>query len=191
MSDGPHKSLPMRPAWKKLAERADTPAFEQEQVTQSLAPALEDDWREAQCPDLVRNVREVLGDVRQGSLFSNQKASELEAAKKQLAAGSPLRRLVVEHIIRALANGLQGEAALEAGVASALRDGAARGRYQVEEHFHRRSTEKRATKVGKRIEGAMTGCDFGALAKRFTGNSTGGPGRPAKQQELDDGVRLP
>ena len=32
MSDGPHKSLNMRSGWKKLAERADQPAFEPEHV---------------------------------------------------------------------------------------------------------------------------------------------------------------
>ena len=44
MSDGPHKSLNMKPGWKKVAERADLAAFEPEQVSEKLMSALQDDW---------------------------------------------------------------------------------------------------------------------------------------------------
>ena len=41
MSDGPHRSLPMRPWWRRLAERADRCAFGVEEVADALVPALE------------------------------------------------------------------------------------------------------------------------------------------------------
>ena len=50
MSDGPHRSLPLRPGWKRTAERADTPAYEATEVTRAASRALEDDWR-AEVPD--------------------------------------------------------------------------------------------------------------------------------------------
>ncbi len=32
MSDGPHRSLPMRPGWKRVAERAYNPNFDPVQI---------------------------------------------------------------------------------------------------------------------------------------------------------------
>ena len=45
MSDGPHKSLPMRVGWKKFAKCADKAAFEPDQLADLAIPALEGDWR--------------------------------------------------------------------------------------------------------------------------------------------------
>jgi hypothetical protein len=49
MSDGPHKSLGMRPGWKKFAKRADKAAYEPDQVKEALPDALGDDWRAERC----------------------------------------------------------------------------------------------------------------------------------------------
>ena len=45
MSDGPHRSLPMRPGWKRLAQRADNANFTPAQVHEALLPALSEDCR--------------------------------------------------------------------------------------------------------------------------------------------------
>ena len=62
MSDGPHRSLPMRPAWKKLAERADKAAFSAEEVRDALPAALAEDWRKEIPDSIVWKVREILSD---------------------------------------------------------------------------------------------------------------------------------
>lgn len=46
MSDGPHRSLPMRRAWKKVAERAANPACAPEEIGNALIPALAQDWND-------------------------------------------------------------------------------------------------------------------------------------------------
>ena len=67
MSDGPHKSLGMRPGWKKFAKRADKAAYEPDQVEEALPDALGDDWRAERCGELVDEIRAALDDGRQRS----------------------------------------------------------------------------------------------------------------------------
>lgn len=191
MSDGPHKSLNMTAGWKKLAERADQTAFEVEQVAEKVLPALEEGWHEDGCGDLIRNIRTLLGDIRHTSFLANNKAAELEAARRDLSAGRGLRRLVVDHVIQALAKG-QGADAPNQGIANALRERAARGALQIEEHYIRKSNETRAANVRARINDAVSRAPIDAFARHAAGLEASAPSRqPQKQQELDDGVRLP
>ena len=81
MSDGPHKSLPMRRGWKKFSARADKAVFERDQVADAVGPALEGDWKQDVAPHLAA-IRDVVGDSEQASLFVDQSASELEALKR-------------------------------------------------------------------------------------------------------------
>lgn len=81
MSDGPHKSLPMRPGWKKFAERAAFAAFDCDQVAELAVPALEDDWNDEVAPH-IDALRNVLFDERQGRLLGQQNTAELEQLKR-------------------------------------------------------------------------------------------------------------
>jgi hypothetical protein len=89
MSDGPHKSLPMQPGWRKLAERASKSAFDPVQTAEAIPEALGDDWRHEGCDDLVRDLRAVLNDNRQGSLFDQQREEKIEALKQVSGSGYP------------------------------------------------------------------------------------------------------
>lgn len=192
MSDGPHKSLNMKSGWKKLAERADQTAFEPEQVAEKVLPALEEDWHEDGCGDLIRNIRTLLGDTRQTSFLANNKAAELEAARRELSAGHGLRRLIVDHVIQALAKGHEGADALHQGIKNALCERAARGGLQVEEHYIRRSNETRAANVRARINDAVSRAPIDGFARHAAGLEANAPARASqKQKDLDDGVRLP
>lgn len=192
MSDGPHKSLPMRADWRKLAERADRPSFSPEEVAEAVGPALEGDWSEEGCDSLVTALSELLSLGQQGALPLGDAHTALEGARRQLVDGSPLRRLVIDHIQLALTVEQNPGDALRAGVENALRERGARGRFQVEEHFHRRTkNQERSAGVGKRIEDAISRHDFGALARKCLGEDSGPRARVTKNDDLDDGVRLP
>lgn len=192
MSDGPHKSLNMKPGWKKLAERADQTAFEPEQVAEKILPALEEEWHEDGCGELIRNIRNLLGDSRQTSFLANDKAAELEAARRELSAGRGLPRLIFDHVVQMLAKGHEGTDALNQGVRNALCERAARGALQVEEHYIRKSNETRAANVRMRINDAVSRAPIDAFARRAVGLEANVPARASqKQNDLDDGVRLP
>ena len=66
-----------------------------------------------------------------------------------------------------------------------------RGARQVEEHYCRKSSEKRAIKVRQRIEEALGSADVERLARQIINRKTGESIRPPlKRQGLDDGVKL-
>jgi hypothetical protein len=192
MSDGPHRSLPMRQGWRNLAERADRCAFEPEQVADAVPDALGDDWREEGCDEVVRDVRAVLGNGRQPSLFAGEKQDALDALKKLSGAGYQLRRLVLDSVAQAVDDGFIGTDALVEGAANALAVRCGAGVRQVEEHYLRKSTDNRAANVRQRIEkgGAMS--DFKGMARRFLKIEGSSNVTPAKKQHdgLDDGVRF-
>src|ERR1051325_3292554 len=189
MSDGPHKSLPMRPGWKRFAERADLAAFDCDQVAELAIPALQDDWNDEVAPH-IDALRNVLFEDRQGLLSGAQDTAELEQLKR-LSPGNTLWRAVIDNVAQSVANGLTGPQALEKGGTDALVDRAGRGAVQVEEHYLRRTgDEQRATDVRARLDEGFARASIEGMARRVLGLESGnGPGQPQKLQGLDDGVR--
>jgi hypothetical protein len=189
MSDGPHKSLPMRPGWKRFAERADKAAFDPDQIAQLCCPALEGDWQEEVAPHLGA-LREVLGDNQQGSLFGSQNTAEIEALRRR-NPGNTLWRTLIDAAACAIANGRASADALLEATASALLDRAARGVLQVEEHYLRRAGASRAAGVRTRLEEGLSRARIDGLARRLIGLDSGAaPKQVPDFRGLDDGVTL-
>lgn len=192
MSDGPHKSLNMKSGWKKVAERADLAAFEPKQVSDKLMSALQDDWAEESCYELVRGIKEIMGDTRQASLLDDNKAGELESARRELAAGHGLKQLVLDSVIQAVETGGDRSDALQQGIQNAVTELAARGARQVEEHYIRKSNEERAINVRSRLNQAIELAPIADFSRRAAGLRSLAPLTKAqKLQTLDDGVSLP
>ena len=191
MSDGPHKSLLMRRGWKRLAGWADNCAFDPEQMATALAPALEEDWREEGCPDLLRAIRAALGDDRQGSLFGCQKPAALEHLRS-LANGRPLPQLLIENAIQAAQTDRPTADILLDATVNTLTQRASRGAWQVEEHFLRHTTSPRAIHVRANIEEAISrgGCTSLAVHLLRDPDAPTTSRQPAKHEGLDDGVRF-
>ena len=187
MSDGPHRSLPMRRGWKRLAEYADNQTFERDEIRDAVVPALERDCRGEISRDFLDALCRACDD-HQNSLFKND-TRPLESLRP--VAGSGIGRVVLDYAIQAAARGDAGASISEKAMTQALADRAARGARQVEEHYYRKSTKTRASKVRERIEQGVSGADIGGLARKVlkaeSGKSTG---EPAKRQGLDDGVKL-
>lgn len=189
MSDGPHKSLPMRKGWKKFAERADNANFEPEQVADTAIPALEGDWREDVAPS-INALRKIVGDIRQLSLLSNSNKEAIEALK-QNNPGNSLLCAVVDGVIRAVASGQTDEEALLSGAIAALIDRGARAIRQVEEHYLRKAGANRAYDMRTRMEDGISRAPVEALGRRLLGlDPSISPLKPQKLKGLDDGVRL-
>ena len=188
MSDGPHRSLPMPPGWKRLAERADNKAYSPEEVRDALPAALRQDWR-AEVPDSVINkVRDILDS--QNSLFGDQRAERLEALREEIA-GYNLANTFLDYAIQEVGRGRSGPEALKEAASAALSDRAARGVRQVEEHYWRESTQGRVAHVRERIETGVTQSDMAAIAGRLVGIDDGrGLQRLAKQTGIDEGVKI-
>ena len=95
MSDGPHRSLPMRPAWKKAAERADKPAYSAQAVREAISQAVESDWRAEVSDSCVRNLSEIFGD-RQLPLLKDSRAAQFAAIRRSLEGAGGLGGVLVD-----------------------------------------------------------------------------------------------
>lgn len=188
MSDGPHKSLLMRPGWKRFAERAYKPAFSIEEIREAVPAALKGDWQEEGMPSFVAKLRETLYDG-QTDFFCNQTA-KIEGLRKE-ADGFPLRCALLDFAIRAVTAGQSGDEALGEATCQALSDWTARHARQVEEHYYRRSRQGNAVDVRGRVENAIAGLDIEAVARRLCGIDRNEQSQGlTKQTALDDGVPL-
>jgi hypothetical protein len=189
MSDGPHRSLPMRAAWRRVAERGDNHAYTQDEVSAAMAPALEQDCRADITPEFIRNVRAAFKE-RDTSLFKDDITPHIDALRSH--AGSGMDRAVLDNVCAISATEAQGIDVLLEATKAALLDRAARGARQVEEHYLRRSNAPRAADVRARLEGAIDGTDLEAIASRILNlDPRRPPPAPLKQSGLDDGVKLP
>jgi hypothetical protein len=189
MSDGPHRSLPMRPGWKRVAECGDNQAFTLDEIVTSIVSALEKDGRQELSGKFLGELSELCRE-QDASLFKDQIGPQLKGLRN--VAGQGMGRVVLEHAILFSESGESGLAIAEKAVAQALTDRAARCMRQVEEHYCRVSHQSHARGVRARIEEAIGNgsAAVNALARRMLDAGTGPIAPPVRQQGLDDGVRL-
>lgn len=189
MSDGPHKSLPMRRAWKRLAMCADNEAFAPEDVSGALADALRQDWKAEALQQLVRRLDAVVGDDGSG-LFEGRRFAQLDA-ERAAAGGHPLSCLLIDCVIHELRQGCWRKDTLREAAVKALVEWAARHARQIEEHYKRRSDRHRAGNVRERLEASVAKVDMQSLAKTpIRAGRDQHAHAPAKYAGLDDGVKL-
>jgi len=190
MSDGPHKSLPMRNGWRKLAERAANSNFEPAEISEAIPVAIKDDWNSEGCDQTMRELRTILEDDRQGSLFGQERQDRIDALRDVSAAGFPLRRMLIENITEAAEDGQDAETALRTGIERALAERIVRGALQVEEHYLQSSDEAARTIRGRIGEG-VSSVSVKLLAAQLMNPGSSSLPSPSKRDGLDDGPPLP
>lgn len=184
MSDGPHRSLPMRRWWKQVAIRADKTAFDVRECAEAVAVALEREFAEELRPsflEALRNTHEEPG------LFSPTESIHF----RKLAPESPLERRVCDNIaVLSPAEWSNGDGLLRA-IGNAMRNEAPRFSKQIEEHFQRVSGAAHARRERKRLDDATARADIAAIARKLL-RPDGARTAPMlkKKTGLDDGVRL-
>ena len=204
MSDGPHRSLPMRRHWKDLAKRATNPAYSPDEVSEALLPPLTREFR----AEPLSEIRGILGDGKQvdraglgpdGDLlqlseeavaasannqsrgvtvFKGDRSARLDAAR-QLCRGSVAGNTLIDCAIEAAANGMTGDIAFREALENALEAHARGGCHQIEEHHHRKEPHS-TSNVRDRLRTARALCSYAALASALMS------GKP-----LDGNLRLP
>lgn len=187
MSDGPHRSLPMRRHWKNLAERAAKAAFSVNEVCDALPVALKRDFF-AEAP--LKTVRDILGGGKQASLFSDDRNEQLEAARQ--SSRSAVGNTLINCAIEAVSDGLSGEAAFQSALANALEEHA-RGEFRsIEEHYQDKASAYSARFVRDRLDAARRQSDFTGLASDIAahGRQPLGNVQLEKRRGLDEGPPL-
>jgi hypothetical protein len=189
MSDGPHRSLNMHRSWKRLAECADNPAYSLDEVAGAFLPALDQSCRE-EVPDGVwRSLERIFADQQQ-TLFAEQKVEQIAALRPQVV-GLALGCALVDSAVQTASKGALSPDALVTSTTQALALRATRGNKQVEEHFYRKSNERRTEQIRERLESGLKNAALDTLARQHLNMSTGPKSsRSSKQAGLDDGVQL-
>src|ERR1700687_206779 len=186
MSDGPHRSLPMRKGWKRVAQSADNDAFGTDEIRDAILPALEEDCRGEISPEFFSSLRRVCAD-QEASLFKNDVAPSLEGLRN--AAGAGLARAVLHYALQHAANGNSAKDIPESSLKDALMDRAARGARQVEEHYCRESTTPRANRVRDRIALPIGTLDVHGGVRRILDPESKSEAQAPRRKGLDDGVK--
>lgn len=190
MSDGPHKSLPMRSGWKKVARFSNNSAFTLAEIKAALISALDSDCRCDVKPGFINRLVQAFEEYG-ASLFPDRLMSKLEGLEKK--AGSGVGRTILDFAAEAAAHGRTKMSDLEDAVADALTDHATRGSRQVEEHICRKTSSSQGQEVGRRIDEAIHSAPIKVLAQRLIKREENSVSEisNSKQMDLDDGVALP
>jgi len=187
MSDGPHRSLNMTLAWKRVAERSDKRAFSREEVSDSFVAALEKDCLREITPGFLDTTWRIFSDPKP-SLFVIKISDQLETLRRQ--AGPGIGRSVLEQAILGAERGKTGSEGLVEAMKNALGDRATKATRQIEEHYCRESSNPRADHVRTRMEEGVSGAALDGLARRILKFEHGTVKQSTLKQGLDDGVKL-
>lgn len=188
MSDGPHRSLPMKRCWQHVAQRADNGNFAADDISAALLPALEHDCRDEMSTQFIDRVRNII-EEQQDLLIKDDVGARIEDLRGE--AGIGIGRVFLDNIAQISASDVPDLIALVSAMRDALADRAARCGRQTEEHYYRKSTATRATNVRERFDAGIAGAALEGLARQILRLDARGPGRSLKRDGLDDGVALP
>lgn len=188
MSDGPHRSLPLRRHWRDLAERSAKLAFSPQEVAEALPYALKMEMREVR----LLEIQNILGGGPQASLFGDDRLEQLELARSS-SAGSAIGGVIIDCAIEAVSAGKAGYDACEDALTAALDEYARGTARSTEEHYQRSDASQRMVdNVRTRLCLARQACDFRAVARDLLSGVR--PTRAAmalpKHSGLDEGPRL-
>lgn len=188
MSDGPHRSLPMPPRWKRVAERCANTAFSEEEITNALVPALQQDCQSELSPELIDGIRGVFDD-QGSSLFKEDPRQRFEALRD--VAGCGIGVTLLDNVMELSPSGAAEFNDLARAMTAALEDRAARSARQIEEHYYRKSTTPRALNTRARLDHSIAASPLAALARQILKlDEKPATRQTIRMQGLDDGVRL-
>lgn len=164
MSDGPHRSLPLRPHWRTLARRAAKAAHSPDEVGEALPFALKRDILQAP----VKAIREIMSA---DTLFSSMRVEQLEALRAKHPGSAPAN-IAIDCAIAATANGVTGDAGMQTALSAALADTMHSALRGIEEHYQREASPRSSSYVRQRLDAARQKVDCGALARELLSAET-------------------
>lgn len=172
MSDGPHRSLPMRPHWKIAAQWAANLAHSAEEVSGAFAHALKKDILEAP----IAAVKDILTSETLFPEMRIERLEELRARHPRSAAANSL----IDCAIETAASGLTGEAGAAAAVSSALEDMARAPVRSIDEHYQRKAGATASRNVRTRLDEAVGKLDSSGIARELLA-----PARPPSRRSVE------
>lgn len=183
MSDGPHRSLPMRPWWRQVALRADRSAFDVSECADALTVALAREFAEELRPGFLQGLRNA---HKEPGLFSPAESLHLQ----RLAPETPLECRVLDNIAVLSPAELSEVDGFLKAVTNAMTNEVPRFTKQIEEHYRRASGPGHAHRERERLDDATARADVDGLARRLLRPEGRRASVLKKKTGLDDGVSL-
>jgi hypothetical protein len=189
MSDGPHRSLPMRRPWKELAKRGDQSTYDPAQVAEAATNALASDFKNEVSWSLISALKSIFAG-KDNSLLLPEIALHQLHELTGLAAGSVFGRNAVAWSIQLVNEGrLEANAVFEAIGLAAKARGLANTR-AIQEHVLRETNQHRAEGVAARLNSAINGLSESGLGSLLMDRQHAGDRQLKKNTSLDEGVPL-
>ena len=189
MSDGPHRSLPMKRKWKSVAERAYNYAFSVDEISAAMIPALAGDCQDEMSPRFIEHVLR-LCEEQETLLIKDDAKPRLEALRED--AGNGIGRRVLENVERLSREEEVSVLTLVKATEAAILERAAKSNRLIEEHILRKPTVTRASGVRTRLEQATGNAPLARLARQVFKLDSARPSRStAKRDGLDEGPSIP
>jgi hypothetical protein len=190
MSDGPHKSLNMRRAWKRLAKVLDNPNSSDDGIRECLEDAHAKDWRKENVEPTLKQIVRILDDD-QASMFKEITLEKLDELRTK-AGGSPMAMLLIDCVSDEVSKESVSTDTVRKGLESTLMERNARHAREMEEHYRRQSTDWRARRLTNRFSEFATEENFSGYARRLRGEEVSASTHhaPSKRTGIDDGVSL-
>ncbi len=188
MSDGPHRSLGLRKAWKELARLADNLAYAQEEVRHAATVAISHDFNEVSGPLL--KALEAIFHGHGNSLGSIEIALQQLNEARRLAAGSVFGINAVFYSEALVSAGRLEPNAFYKAIGMAARMRGRANILAVQEHYVREATESRANHVTRRIKSAFETFSDNTLGTMLVSARIAKVRPMRKSTGLDQGVAL-
>ncbi len=171
MSDGPHKSLPLRPHWRTFAQRAAKAAYAADEIREALTYALKRDVLQAP----IKTIRQIMGS---DTLFPSMRIEKLEALRSRHPGSAPAQ-LAIDCAVAAAGKGLAGDAGTHAALSMAIEDTARSAMRSIEEHYQREAHPRSSRYVRERQQATRQQLDCGALARELLS-----PAKPPQRRSI-------
>jgi len=166
MSDGPHRSLPMRRHWKDTAERAAKPVYSEQDCREALELAIKREVLGAP----ITAVREIL-DARRPDLFQTKQVQQLEDLRGA-CRGSAAANTLIDCAIEAAQGGLRGRSAIQSALENTINEVMLSSYRQMNEHYQRKATPREVLNLRTRLDKVRRRLDSGALASDLLSHVT-------------------
>lgn len=187
MSDGPHRSLKLRKAWRELAKRADQNTYDAAQVAEATAHAVASDFKLEVSGPLMETLKAVFTGS-DNSLGIRELALEQIENTRALAAASVFGFNLLQWSTALIHEGKFGIEAFYEAVGLAAKDRVQANIRSIQEHYLRDSNQQRADRVAERLNSAISTFSDVQFGLNLVGPEPIRISPPRKMPGLDEGV---
>lgn len=186
MTDGPHKSLPMNRAWKRVAKKLANP----NSTLSEICDLVQDALLTAERRHFISRLRSIVAPGSQGNLLLGDSTSVLAGLKElNQDAASTFARNAVDYCAVKFMSETESFKVLDGAIAYALRQETESHFRGIAEHWLREAPGS-ATSMRRRCAETDAAMNYGQVSDLASSTSRGARSPVRRQTGLNEGVAL-